>query len=152
VNKRRDLSEADAKLLRELAAHLDAQANGKTFAPDQAAAFRDELHRIAGPKYNAAQELEMCVAACYRIRKELAGPGKSKQARAAAATACGVTDQTVSTYSTRWRRTVEEMLDLQMSSPRYAGLTRPQMLERVLDLYEKSAVSDLVKRKRGEFV
>jgi hypothetical protein len=90
----------------------------------------------------------MCVAAAYLIRKELAGPGQWKAARAEAAAVCGVTDQTVSTYSSRWRRAVGTMLDMQMSTPRYAGLTRPQTLERLLAVYEKYGLPDLVKRKR----
>jgi hypothetical protein len=152
VKNKRDLSAEDVKLLRELGALLDAHAGGKSLEPDQAAAFRDELRRIAGPKYSAAQELEMSVAACYIIRKELAGPGKSKLARAAAAKACGVTDQTVSTYCTRWRDAVVTMLDMQMSTPRYAGLTRPQMLEQLLAVYEKFGLPDPVKRKRHQIV
>jgi hypothetical protein len=148
VNNKRDLSADDANLLRELGARLDAHVKGKSLEPDQAAVFRDELNRIAGPKWTLAEELEMCVVCSYLIRKELAGPGKSKLARAEAATACGVADLTVQTYNTRWNRAAVTLINRQALTSRYAGLTRPQMLEKLLAVYEKFAIPDLVKRKQ----
>jgi hypothetical protein len=140
------LSFEDVKLLREIAAQLDAHSAGNPLSANQAASFRDSLKRMATAQVSEAQELEMNVAGAYLIRMELAGPGKSKQARAIVAKECGVAEQTVSTYTTRWRTAMKQAIELQMSSLRYAGLSRTQVLERVLDVYEKILIPDLVKR------
>ena len=52
------------------------------------------------------------------------------------------------TYNTRWNRAAVTLINRQALTSRYAGLTRPQMLEKLLAVYEKFAIPDLVKRKQ----
>lgn len=103
----------------------------------QAAADSMALRRIIRPTkaaYTKAKQLEMMVCISFEIRKDQLGPGRgnAKKARAATADAYKVTDQTVSTYSTRWKKDIDALLNKIVLAGQWRNLTRTEFLKRVL--------------------
>src|SRR5665213_163092 len=139
--KARPSQDENARMLGDLADLLDAHSKGTSLARHQAAAYRDVIRRILKPpklRFTDAENLEMRVAMAYAIRRELSARGNFKADRGATARAHNVTDGTVSTYSSRWRREVSVFLEIiiSTSNPRVQGLSRAERLQHELEMLE----------------
>jgi hypothetical protein len=131
------ISDELKKILGTVAELLLDCGDGKKINPATAYAYSITLRRIIEapkPSYTAAEQLEMMVAISYAIRKELLGPGRgnAKKARAETAKFYQVNDATVSTYSSRWKKDVDELIEKITSAqplPSRADVLKSKLLD-----------------------
>jgi hypothetical protein len=90
-----------------------------------------DLELIASPR--RSERLEINVAMGYAIRKELAGPGKTKIARAETAKAHSVTDETVQAYYTRQREVAHRSVEVWVAESIDEVIKREHALRALLE-------------------